>query len=822
MTPSNQSTLTWKSEAHRRSAKIPACTWQRPIGLGWNKPYTVRYTSNLDDGPWHGTPLGGFGAGCLGRSSRGDFNLWHIDGGEHTFGAIPACQFSVFESAALTQAYALCTEPAADGSLSQWQWYPASSATQSTGTYHALYPRSWFVYEGVLQSQLTCEQFSPIRAGNYQETSYPVAVFQWTAHNPTEQPLTLSLMLSWQNVVGWFTNAIARPQVYVRDDGSPEYNYQPRLGNSTGNINQLVQDQDAVGCVMDRVGLDSQRPQEGQGQWAIATLTSEGLEVFYHSRWNPAGDGADLWQHFAQDGSLTNQEDETPAVEGEQVAAAIAVRFTLAPGETRQIPFVLAWDFPITEFAKGVEYYRRYTDFFGRSGQNAWAIVRTALQDYLNWQQQVQAWQQPILDRQDLPSWFKMALFNELYDLTSGGSLWSAADKKNPVGQFAVLECLDYRWYESLDVRLYGSFGLLMLWPELDKSVMRAFSRAIPTADDSLRQIGYNQAWAPRKVADAVPHDLGAPNEHPWQQTNYTSYQDCNLWKDLPCDFVLLVYRGFLLTGAGDYEFLEDCWPAVQAALNHLKTFDLDGDGIPENSGAPDQTFDDWRLQGVSAYCGGLWIAALEAAIAIGRQLLQSSRAKRASIQQILTVYQTWLEQSRDVYQQELWNGQYYRLDSGSGSDVVMADQLCGQFYARLLGLPDIVPSDHAQSALMTVYETCFLKFQNAQLGAANGLLPEGVAEKPDATHPLEVWTGINFGLAAFLLQMGMGSEAFRLAETVVQQIYENGLQFRTPEAITAQGTFRACTYLRPMAIWAIYGVLTGFTDVESIKSLGR
>jgi len=40
----------------------------------------------------------------------------------------------------------------------------------------------------------------------------------------------------------------------------------------------------------------------------------------------------------------------------------------------------------------------------------------------INWQQ-IQSWQQPILDREDLPNWFKMALFNELYDLTGGGTL---------------------------------------------------------------------------------------------------------------------------------------------------------------------------------------------------------------------------------------------------------------------------------------------------------------------------------------------------------------------------------------------------------------
>jgi non-lysosomal glucosylceramidase len=138
-----------------------------------------------------------------------------------------------------------------------------------------------------------------------------------------------------------------------------------------------------------------------------------------------------------------------------------------------------------------------------------------------------------------------------------------------------------------------------------------------------------------------------------------------------------------------------------------------------------------------------------------------------------------------------------------------MADQLCGQFYARLLGLPDIVPSDCVRTALRTVYEACFLKFHKGQIGAANGVKPDGSPENPNATHPLEVWTGINFGLAAFLVQMQMKSEAFQLTAAVVQQIYDNGLQFRTPEAITAAGTFRACHYLRATAIWAIYGVLS-------------
>lgn len=817
---------------------IPAATWQRQFHQDWEKPYTVRYESNLDDGPFHGMPLGGFGAGCIGRSHRGEFNLWHIDGGEHIFKNLAACQFSVFESVESgdTQAYAMSTIAPQDNSLSRWQWYPQTSSTgQPTGTYQALYPRSWYTYENVLQAQLTCEQFSPIWADNYQETSYPVAVFEWTAHNPTDREITLSIMLSWQNTVGWFANGNPSNEVKIRDDGSPVYDYDSQWENSEGNYNRWIVDNYRVGCLLDRA-TNGDLPVEGEGQWSIASIANPSVEVFYHSRWNPSGDGSEIWDSFASDGSLPDIDDETPAIKGEQIAAAITIRFTMKPGKTKKIPFILAWDFPVTEFAKGVNYYRRYTDFFGRSGQNAWPITRTALKQYDVWQEAIINWQQPILDRTDLPDWFKMALFNELYLLTDGGTLWSAADERDPVGQFGVLECLDYRWYESLDVRLYGSFSLLMLWPKLEKSILIAFARAIPAQDDRKRLIGYyvqtafgyedrpqtvdrDAMMAVRKALHATPHDLGAPNEHPWEKTNYTCYQDCNLWKDLGSDFVLQVYRAYVFTGKKDVEFLAECWSAIVDTLAYLKQFDLDNDGIIENSGAPDQTFDDWRLQGISAYCGGLWLAALEAAIAIGQILTQTYDDELTpKPTEIVPQYQAWLESGKPIYQKQLWNGSYYRIDTGSASEVVMADQLCGQFYAELLDLDPIVPLDCAKTALETVYRSCFINFQNGQFGAANGVKIDGSPLNPKDTHPLEVWTGINFGIAAFLVQMGMRDEGLKLAETIVSQVYTNGLQFRTPEAITAAGTFRASHYLRAMAIWGIFHSLNSTTDAVRME----
>ena len=808
--------------------QAPEASWSRRFGQGWESPYTVRYASNLDDGPNHGMPLGGFGAGCLGRAPDGNFNLWHLDGGEHWFGTLPDCQFALFESNGQRQrAHALAVQPSADGSrpdsgepLSSWQWYPASDGQRSTGDYAARYPLSWTHYSGVFDAELSCEAFSPILPGNYRQSSYPVAVFVWTLRNPSKQPLDLSLLLSWRNSCGWFTNTDPAAAVHFRDDGSPEHNYVPAIGRTQGQHNRWVEEEGLSGVLLN--GDRSEPIAEGQGQWCIATAPQPGVRIQRCSRWNPAGDGSDIWSSFSRDGSIPDSDNDRRSGSDDPASAALAVQCRLEPGQSLEIPLVISWDLPVTAFATGSRALRRYTDFFDASGTNAAALAAEALRDWRHWRDQIQAWQQPVLERSDLPEALRMALFNELYDLASGGSLWTAASPQDPVGRFGVLECLDYAWYESLDVRLYGSFALLQLWPELDKSVLRSFARAIPAHDPTPRPIGWyftqgkGRVEAARKVVGATPHDLGAPNERPWDASNYTAYQDCNLWKDLASDFVLQVWRTFKLAPNGeDLRFLAECWPAAVQALHYLKTFDVNNDGLPDNGGAPDQTFDDWPLKGVSAYCGALWIAALEAALAMAQQLQLSMGLDTATEQR---TFGTWLEQSRANFDALLWNGEYYNIDAESGTPVVMADQLCGDFYARLLGLPAVVADDRSRSALQAVKEACFEGFQGGRLGVANGLRRDGTPLDPNGTHPLEVWTGINFGLAAYYRLMGDTSTALAITGAVVEQVYSGGLQFRTPEAITAVNTFRACHYLRAMAIWAIWATHTNWQPIPGAE----
>src|SRR5205823_1863058 len=92
---------------------------------------------------------------------------------------------------------------------------------------------------------------------------------------------------------------------------------------------------------------------EWDGQFAIAALESPGIEVTYQTTYLPEDtERSDIWKPFASDGRLANS-DQNWVSSGERLAGAIAVRFTLKPGEKRVVPMVIAWDLPIVQFGTG-------------------------------------------------------------------------------------------------------------------------------------------------------------------------------------------------------------------------------------------------------------------------------------------------------------------------------------------------------------------------------------------------------------------------------------------------------------------------------------
>jgi non-lysosomal glucosylceramidase len=366
------------------------------------------------------------------------------------------------------------------------------------------------------------------------------------------------------------------------------------------------------------------------------------------------------------------------------------------------------------------------------------------------------------------------------------------------------MECYDYPFYETLDVRFYGSMPLIKFWPDIEKGVMREFADTVPQESRErmvwiwkTEQTGTPQ-YRIRKAKGAVPHDLGAPEEDPFKQINQFSWQDTNGWKDLNPKFVLLVYRDYALSGADDIAFLKYTWPAVRESVAYLRQFDTDGDGIPENQGYPDQTYDEWVVRGVSAYSGGLWLASLRAVEEIAKKLGDSKSAAE---------YHDLFAKSQASYIQKLWNGEYFRYDTNSEyKDNIQADQLAGQWYATLTGLGDLVPRQMQVSALQKIFDYNVMKFANGSMGAVSGISADGQLLKlKDNQQVDELWGGATMGLAGLMLSEGMKEQAYRTLWGLYHTSYEmRGYWFRTPEAWDIQGNYRASMYMRPAAIWTM------------------
>jgi non-lysosomal glucosylceramidase len=294
-----------------------------------------------------------------------------------------------------------------------------------------------------------------------------------------------------------------------------------------------------------------------------------------------------------------------------------------------------------------------------------------------------------------------------------------------------------------------------------------------------------------------VPHDLGAPAEDPFFKVNQFSWQNTDDWKDLNSKFALMVWRDFVFTGRQDVPFLRDTWPAVQLALEYLRKYDRNGDGIPENDGFPDQTYDTWSVRGESAYCGGLWLGALRAAEEIAKVLDDKAAQGR---------YHDLFARSQASYVKKLWNGEYFRYDTQSPyKDDIQADQLAGQWYAHMTGLGDLVPLDMQKKALRKIYDFNVMKFAKGDMGAVNGFGADGKLIADDNEQVREVWSGTVFSLAALMLADGLKDEGYRTAWGVYHVVYETqGYWFRTPEAYDIDGKYRAGMYMRPAAIWAM------------------
>ncbi|XP_030048660.1 LOW QUALITY PROTEIN: non-lysosomal glucosylceramidase [Microcaecilia unicolor] len=741
----------------------------------------------------YGAPLGGFGGGTITRGWRGEFCRWQLNPGLYQYKTVIDDQFIVCLRRNGQTVYQQVLSMEKPYTLLSWNWgYSGHHAF-----YHALYPRAWTVYH--LPGQhvtLTCRQISPIIPHDYKDTSLPVGVFVWEVENESSEDVEVSIVFTMRNGTGSHSD---------KDGG--HWN-EPFCFQEGGEQVSGVLLHHCTSC--------------NPYTLAVSARAKSGTEVTHLTTFNPAGLGNEVWRDLLDDGHLESPSGQSPPTEkGQLTAAAVAASCGVPAGGSNTLEFCLAWDMPCISFGTGEKKYRRrYTRFFGSSGDAGPALSFYALTHYKDWECKIEAWQKPILENRDFPAWYKSALFNELYFVADGGTVWVEVENNirnmdlmgveksklselsrvlQEFGRFAYLEGQEYRMYNTYDVHFYASFALLMLWPELQISLQYDMAAAVLREDREQRTYLMNGEICSVKTKNVVPHDIGDPEDEPWERLNAYLIHDTADWKDLNLKFVLQVYRDYCLTN--NFTYLLDMWPICQFVMDSELKFDKDGDGLIENSGFADQTYDGWVMTGPSSYCGGLWLASVCVMCKMAEILKDNS---------VLQKYSTILENGKTAYEKLLWNGRYYNYDCSthSYSNSVMSDQCAGQWFLRACNLGtgcyEVFPRSHVVSALKTIFELNVQRFANGTMGAVNGMRPSGHVDN-SSVQSNEVWVGVVYGLAATMIHEGLVKEGFETAEGCYRTVWERlGMGFQTPEAYCEKNIYRSLAYMRPLSIWAM------------------
>ncbi|XP_046895969.1 non-lysosomal glucosylceramidase [Hypomesus transpacificus] len=741
----------------------------------------------------YGAPLGGIGGGTITRGWRGEFCRWQLNPGMYHYKTVIANQFTVCLRRGGQTVYQQVLSVERPPVLQGWNWgYCGEYAF-----YHALYPRAWTVYHLPGQNvTLTCRQVSPVIPHDYQDSSLPVAVFVWDVENRNDYALDVSIMLTLVNGSGH------------KDDKS---------GGHWNEPFHLEKEGEAVSGV-----LLHHCTAVNPYTLCMAAREQPDREISHQTAFSPKGTCSGLWSDLITDGRLDSPTGSSPpTAKGEKVAAALAVGCSVPAQGHNALEFSLAWDMPTVTFGSHERKHdRRYTRFFGTKGDAAPSLCHRALTRYRDWERKIEAWQRPILQDSTLPSWYKSALFNELYFVADGGTVWTELAEDSDVsgglrsedgglpaqpdiikeyGRFAYLEGHEYRMYNTYDVHFYASFALIMLWPKLALSLQYDIAGSVVQHDPTERLHLMSGRYSAVKTRNVVPHDIGDPDDEPWVRVNAYLIHDTADWKDLNLKFILHVYRDYHLTQ--DSQYLQDMWPICQAVMESEMKFDEDGDGLIENSGYADQTYDGWTVTGPSAYCGGLWLASV---------CVMCKMAKLVDDEAAFLRYRDILDRGSAAYDKLLWNGKYYNYDSGGRdlSNSVMSDQCAGQWFLRASGLGEgeyqAFPKEKIRTALKSVFDLNVMSFAGGQMGAVNGMRPDGVPDRSSVQSD-EVWVGVVYGLAATMIQEGMLEEGLHTAEGCYRTVWERlGMAFQTPEAYCEKGIYRSLGYMRPLSIWGM------------------
>jgi hypothetical protein len=293
---------------------------------------------------------------------------------------------------------------------------------------------------------------------------------------------------------------------------------------------------------------------------------------------------------------------------------------------------------------------------------------------------------------------------------------------------------------------------------------------------------------------------------------------------------LIKLYREWRLSG--DTEWLRRLWPNAKRALEFAwieNGWDGNRDGVAE--GVQHNTYD-VEFFGPNPLCGIYYLGALHAGEELARTLGDQDSA--AEYHRLFVNGSRWFDQN-------LFNGEYFiqkiegreesqiaagtRVGMGAGNtlkpdyqmgDACLADQLLGQMQAHVAGLGYLLDEAHVRAALKSVYKYNYRPnlSEHVDLQRTYALNDEGgvvvatypLGKRPEIPFPYfgEIWTGLEYQLAASLAFEGMTAEGLNIVDSVRRRFDgERRNPWNEPEC--------GHHYARALASWGCFVAWSGF-----------
>ncbi len=526
------------------------------------------------------------------------------------------------------------------------------------------------------------------------------------------------------------------------------------------------------------VGVSRKAP--GFGSLALATTAAEATILPAFDDWNTA------WRSFSETGQFTapdRVQPVAPTVAGRTTHGALAARVMVDPGATVEVPFLLTWNYPNKYNEAGVWMGCHHTSVWPDSA----TVLREAATNLGAIREKTERFRKTFYDS-TLPYWLLDCLTSQAAIIRHIGVVFRIANGDS------------YGWE--------GSNGCCQPTCTHVWGYEQTLSRLFPDLEKDMRRIDFHhQQRSDGGINNRT--DVPSPPRPTGEQPFADGHASC----------ILKAYREAL--NHPDDSWLKAYWPRVKHAVEYLIARDAAGSGgQPDGILQDDQwnTYDE-ALHGVTSFLSGYYLAALRAGEAWARRVGDEAAATR---------FQAIFEKGQENLQKLCWNGEYfeqklddYRARQGEVGPGCMSDQLIGQWWAHQLGLGYLLPRERVVSSLRAIFRhnwkpdlTGWKHAPRAFAGAGDkGLIictwPKGGRPDHVMLYSDEVWTGIEYQVAAHMIYEGMIEEALAIVKGARDRY--DGIN-RPPIPRNPWNEIECGGhYARAMSSWSILLALSGY-----------